>query len=78
MREIGGLLEFEPIFDCLVVGVRGLVEAAEFFKSAGLIHFLSGEKEGLVAGGYGNLMKSALIIRTRQIPKRQKLFTESL
>ncbi len=28
--------------------------AAEFFESTGLVHFLGGDKEGLVAGGYGD------------------------
>ena len=55
MWPMAGLLKFEPIFDCLAVGVRGLAEAAEFFESTGLIHFLSGDEKGMVTGGYGNL-----------------------
>ena len=54
MSEIIGLQEFVSKFDCLTVGVRRLVAAAEFFESAGLVHFLGGDKKGMVAGGYGD------------------------
>ena len=48
------LLKFELIFDCLAVAVRGLMEATEFFEPAGLVHFLSRDEEGMLAGGYGH------------------------
>ena len=30
------------------------MEAAELFEAGGLVQFLSGDEEGLVAGGYGD------------------------
>ena len=54
MWGMAGLLEFEPVFDCLALGLRGLVEAAELFEPAGLVHLLGGGEEGMVAGGYDN------------------------
>ena len=37
-----------------MVGGLTLMEASELVKAAGLIHFLSGDEKGLVAGGYGD------------------------
>ena len=54
MWGIAGLLEFDFVFDCLTLGVRGLAEAAGLFEAVDLVHFLGGDEEWVVAGGYGN------------------------